>query len=104
MAEYIFVYHGGGRPESEADQAKAMEAWGAFYEKLGPNLANGGAPVGMSSTVTKGGVSGDGGANPISGFTVVNADSMDAATEMAKGCPLVQDGSGSVEVAECIAM
>jgi len=37
----------------------------------------------------------DGGANPASGYSLVNAD------DMAKGCPMVVSGEGSVEVAEC---
>lgn len=104
MAEYIFVYHGGGRPETEAEQEASIAAWGAWYTELGPNLAHPGAPAGMSSTVSSAGVEDGGGANPISGFTVVKAENMSAACDMAKGCPLVRDGTGTVEVAECMEM
>ena len=36
--------------------------------------------------------------NNLTGYGFVTADSMDAAIEIAKGCPILQDG-GSVEVA-----
>ncbi|MDH3671732.1 MAG: hypothetical protein OES46_11270 [Gammaproteobacteria bacterium] len=51
----------------------------------------------MSKTVSAGGVSDDGGSNPLSGFSIVRADTMDV-LEMAKGCP--QLDIGTIEVAE----
>jgi hypothetical protein len=55
-------------------------------------------------TVTADGVSEGGGANPTSGYTIVEVADAEAACEMAKGCPMVVDGSGSVEVAGLIDM
>lgn len=40
-----------------------------------------------------------GGANPVTGYSIIKADTMDAAVQMAKGCPLLESG-GSIEVAE----
>ncbi|MBW3097952.1 YciI family protein [Pseudohoeflea coraliihabitans] len=104
MPDYVFAYHGGGRPETQEEGEQAMQAWGKWYEEMGNAVVHGGGPVGASKTVSSGGVTDDGGANPLSGFTVVRADSIDAACAMAKGCPLVADGSGSVEVAPIIEM
>ena len=104
MPEFIFAYHGGTVPETEEAGQKAMAAWGAWFDAMGENVVNGGAPVGQSMTVSSAGVTSDGGANPISGYTVVRADTADAACEMAKGCPMVVDGTGSVEVAPIIEM
>lgn len=104
MPEFIFAYHGGKKPETPEEGEKVMAAWGAWFENMGAALKIPGAPVGMSKTVSAGGVADDGGANPLSGYTVINAASIDAATEMAKGCPMVVDGSGSVEVAEILEM
>jgi len=103
MPRYLFVYHGGGRPETEEAQQKVMAAWGAWMEGLGAALVDGGAPVGMSVTVGPGGVADNGGANPASGYSMVEAESQAAAAEMARGCPILADG-GSVEVAEIMAM
>jgi hypothetical protein len=102
MPKYLFAYHGGKRPETPEEGAKIMDAWVAWFQKLGPAVVDGGNPVGPSRTVSAGGVAGDGGANPVSGYSIVNADSFEAAVEMAKGCPILDDGT--VEVAEAIAM
>lgn len=104
MPDFMFAYHGGAVPETREEGEKAMAAWGAWFEAMGENLVNGGNPVGQSMTVTSAGVTSDGGANPISGYTIVRADTVEAACEMAKGCPMVTDGSGSVEVAPLIEM
>ncbi len=103
MPKFVFAYHGGSRPESEEDVAKVMAAWRAWMGSMGDALVDGGNPVGMSKTVTANGVEDNGGSNPLSGYTLVNADTIDAATEMAKGCPILQNG-GTVEVAEAIVM
>lgn len=99
MAKFIFAYHGSSAPETPEDQERVMAAWGAWFGKIGPALADPGNPVGLSKTVSASGVAEGGGPNPLSGYTVVNADDIDAACAMAKGCPIIDDG-GSVEVAE----
>ena len=104
MPEFIFAYHGGTIPETPEEGEKAMAAWGQWFEEMGEAVVNGGNPVGQSMTVTASGVAGDGGANPISGFSIVSAESPEAACEMARGCPMVADGTGSVEVAPLIEM
>lgn len=104
MPKYMFVYHGGGMPETPEAQEAAMAAWGAWYGEMGAAVLDGGGPAGLSKTVSKSGVADNGGANPVSGMTLVEAADQDAACEMAKGCPMVQNGTGSVEVAEVIQM
>ncbi|VAV98976.1 identified by similarity to GB:BAB50844.1, partial [hydrothermal vent metagenome] len=61
---------------------------------------DGGNPVGMSKTVTSSGVEDNGGANPLSGYTVVQADNIDAATALCKGSPHLN--GGTIEVAELL--
>ncbi|NKB29385.1 MAG: hypothetical protein GKR99_18235 [Rhodobacteraceae bacterium] len=103
MPKYIFAYHGGALPETPEEGQKVMAAWGAWMEGLGSAIADGGNPAGMSKTVSAAGVADDGGSNPISGYTLVNADTIESACEMAKGCPII-DAGGSVEVAEAVEM
>lgn len=100
MPNYVFAYHGGGMPETPEEGAKVMAAWNAWYGGMVDALVDGGAPVGMSKTVSATGVSDDGGSNPLSGYTVVKADTIEAACEIAKGCPILEGGSGTVEVAQ----
>ncbi len=98
MPEFVFAYHGGKKPESVEEGAKHMAKWKAWVGGLGDAVVNPGTPLGKSKTVSSGGVSDDGGSNPLVGFSIVKADSMDAALEIAKGCPFVE--MGTIEVAE----
>jgi hypothetical protein len=83
MAKYLFVYHGGS---------------------MGAAVIDGGNPVGDSSTVNPdGSVSGNGGANPASGYSLIEATDLDDALAKAQGCPILV-GGGSIEVAEAIDM
>ncbi len=104
MPDFIFAYHGGKKPESQEEGEKAMAAWGSWYESMGDQVVNPGNPVGMSKTVSNSGTADDGGANPLSGYTIVRANDIDSACKMAQGCPMVADGSGSVEVAPMMEM
>lgn len=104
MPQFIFAYHGGGRPETPEEGEKAMAAWRDWMGGMGSALVQPGNPVGLSKTVSAQGVADDGGANPLSGYSVVEAADIDAACQMARGCPMVVDGSGSVEIAEIIEM
>ena len=104
MAQFIFAYHGGGKPDSPEEGAKVMAAWKSWMGSMGDALIVPGGPVGLSKTVAKSGVDDNGGSNPLSGYSVVEAADIGAASEMAKGCPMVVDGDGSVEVAEILEM
>jgi hypothetical protein len=104
MAKFLFVYHGGGAPSSPEEGQKVMAAWGAWMQGIGSGLVDGGAAVGKSSTVkADGSVAGDGGANPVSGYSLIEAPDLAAAQKVAKGCPILQAG-GSVEIAPTMEM
>ena len=79
MPDYIIAYHGGKKPESPEEGAKHMAKWKAWVGGLGDAVVNPGTPLGMSKTVSADGVSDGGGPNALTGFSVVKADSMDAA-------------------------
>ena len=102
MPDYIFAYHGGKKPESPEEGAKHMAKWQAWIGGLGDAMVNPGTPLGKSKTVSAGGVADDGGPNPIMGYSVVKADSIDAAVELARGCPFIE--MGTIEVAEMMKM
>ncbi len=104
MPSFLFAYHGGKNPDTPEDGEKAMAAWGAWFGQIGAALKDPGNPVGPSHTVAAGGTTANGGANPVSGYSLVEAADLNAALAMARGCPMVADGSGSVEVAQVIAM
>lgn len=104
MTKYILAYHGGGTPATPEEGAKVMEAWNNWYGAISDKLADGGSAFGKSMTVNSdGSISQGGGANPLSGYTVINADSYDAANAIARGSPILAAG-GTVEVCEFIDM
>ena len=102
MANYLFVYYGGMMAVTPAKQKKSMDAWNAWFGKLGKALVDKGAPTMPGKIVGKSGakkITGD----PVTGYGVVKADSLDAAVTMAKGCPSIPDG-GQVAVYELMPM
>ena len=104
MANYLFTYHGGGMPETEEEGAKVMEAWGAWMAGLGDALVDQGNPVGPSASVaTDGTTAALSGPETVTGYSIVSASDLDAATTLAKGCP-IRDAGGWVEVGEIVPM
>jgi ribosome-associated toxin RatA of RatAB toxin-antitoxin module len=100
MAKYVFVYKGGGgMAQTEEAQQAAMAAWGQWFGQLGAAVVDGGNPFGPSKSVSPAGKVTDGGPSGLSGYSIVNAGSLDAAAEMAKGCPVLASG-GTVDVYE----
>ena len=104
MGNFVFAYSGGnGMAADQAERDATMAKWGEWFGELGPAIVDGGAPTGASKTVGQGGSVSDGGSRGLTGYSVVSADSLDAATELAKGCPVLENG-GSVDVYEAIAI
>jgi hypothetical protein len=99
MSTYVLAYTGGSMAETEEAQAASMAAWGAWISGLGSALTDAGNPFGASSTVAADGSVTEGGASKLGGYSVLTADSLDAASALVKGCP-VFDGGGAVEVYE----
>lgn len=103
MPRFMFIYHADRdmRPAPGEEEA-AMAAWGRWMEEVGPAMVNPGDPVGKSKSVTKDGIADDV-LNAAFGYSIVEADDIDAACKMAQSNPMVLDG-GSVEVAEIMAI
>lgn len=103
MPNYIIAYHGGRKPGSPEEGAEHMAKFKAWIGSLGAAAVNPGTPLGKSRIVTPAGVEDDGGSNPMLGFSIVKADNIDAALEVAKECPTLDLG-GTLEVAELMEM
>jgi len=102
MPNFILAYHPGKMPEDPEEGARLRTEWKAWVERLGDDVVNPGTPLGRSRTVSAGGVSQDGGPNPLMRFSVVNADNIDAALTIARSCPHLR--IGTIEVAEMMQM
>jgi hypothetical protein len=105
MANYVLVFTGGGMPESEEEQAAVMAAWGAWYTELGDAVVNPGNPFSpVAKSIASDGTVSDGPIGTMaSGYTVLEANSMESAVGMAKKCPMLQ-GNGQITVYETFAM
>ena len=96
MAKYVLLYLGGGMPEDEAETAKVMKDWETWYTGLGAAVVDPGNPFSpMAKTVTSDGTVRDGvKGNPMaSGYTILQAGSLDEAAKMARGCPVLKGGA-----------
>jgi len=95
MSKFVLLYTGGGMPETEAEQAKVMQDWADWYTGLGSAVADPGNPIGpVSKIIASNGNVLDGTGSPlVTGYTILSADSLDEAVEMAKKCPVLAGGS-----------
>lgn len=95
MANFVLLYSGGSMPETQAEQAQVMQAWGAWYESLGGALVDGGNPfTPVAKSIKSDGTVSDGPAGTMaSGYTIIKAASLDAAVELARRCPVLLGGA-----------
>ncbi len=100
MANYLLAYSGGGMAQTDAEREAAMAAWGAWFGELGSAVVEMGAPVGASASVSGSGSDGAA-ASGLSGYSVIAADSLQAATTLVGKCPVLAHG-GKVDVYETI--
>jgi hypothetical protein len=101
MRNYLIAYHKGGQFESQQQGAEQMARWKAWIASLGDVVVNPGTPLGTGKLVSSGGVS-DRGADFLTGFSIVRADSLETALAFARRCPYLD--YGTLEVAEIMDM
>jgi hypothetical protein len=99
MANYVLVYSGGSTPDSEQEQAAVMAAWGAWLGGMGDAVLDAGNPFGPSASIAHDGSVTDGGSSHLTGYSILKADSLAAATTLSKDCPVFA-GGGAIEVYE----
>ena len=93
--KYLLVYYGGGMPETPAQQARVMKQWTTWFTKLGPAVVDPCIPfsgsvnkIDAEGSVAKGAIG-----KRASGYSIIEAPSLGAATKMAKGCPVIRGGA-----------
>jgi hypothetical protein len=95
MANFLLVYTGGGMPASDAERTKVMDAWGAWFGSLGAAVVDAGNPIGpKAKSISSDGSVNDGAVGTAaSGYSILKADSLNQAVELAKGCPVLESGA-----------
>jgi hypothetical protein len=107
VSKFILLYRGPATPMEDftPDQAaEQMRAWGAWMEQVGPALVDAGAPFGPRTTVSDNGTSPA--ASDQNGYSIVEADSLDAAKKYTENHPFLSEGKGrfTVEIFELMPM
>ena len=93
MTTYLLAYRAPKGYEPGGDDA--MEAWNAFFQTLDGHVVDAGNPVFTRTEVGNCGSD----LGPLGGYSVIEAEDLEAAATLAKGCPFLAVGGG-VEVGE----
>ena len=102
MARFLVTYHGGGMPQDDNLRQQAMAAFGKWVEQTGKALIDPGAPLGPPKTVSPGSVKDGPAAGSFGGYSVIEANDIDAAVELVRHHPFVERG-GSLQLSPSVA-
>jgi hypothetical protein len=103
MAQYIITYLGGNHPSSPEEGQKHFTKYKEWLSSLGDAAVSPANPFKNTSTVNPDGSVTAGGTTAMSGYTIIEAGSIEAALDIAKACPFLDIG-GSLEVSELMQM
>lgn len=103
MPKFAFIYRGGNKPKTPEEGKAHMTRWRAWSDGLGEAYIYPGMPFSTAMTVNAEGVSEGGGDVVLAGVSIVEADTMEAAQQMAQTCPHLAIG-GDIVVAQGIDM
>ena len=103
MSQYVIVYLGGDQPSDPEEGRQHFSKYMDWLSSLGEAAVSPANPLKNTSTVNPDGTVTAGGSSTMSGYTIIEANSIDTALEIAKACPFLDIG-GSLEVSELIEM
>ena len=103
MKQYVLVYLGGSQPSSPEDARQHFAKYVEWLSSLGDSVVIPTIPLKDTTTVSPDGTVREGGSSAMSGFSIIKADSMEAALSIAQACPFLEIG-GSLEVSEMMEM
>lgn len=98
MSKFLVTYHGSGMPDDPELMEQAKAAFGEWVAKTGDALVDPGAPLMMVTQVATGDAT-----DPvqIGGYSIVDADSLDAAVALLRSHPYVARG-GTLQVNQAL--
>ena len=103
MAQYIIVYLGCDKPSSPEEGKQHFAKYKEWLSSLGDLVVSPMNPFKNTSTLNSDGIVTTGSTTTMSGYTIIEAESIEEALEMAKTCPFLDIG-GSLEVSELMQM
>jgi hypothetical protein len=103
MAQFVITYLGGNQPASPEEGKKHFAKYKEWLSSLGKSAVSPANPFKNTKTVNSDRTVTDGSTIKMSGYTIIEVDSMEVALEIAKACPFLDIG-GSLEVSEIMQM
>ena len=103
MTQYIITYLGGDQPSSPEEGQKHFAKYQEWLASLGDSMVSPMNPIKDTNTINPDGSVTPESSTSMSGYTIIEAESMEAALTVAKACPFL-DLNGSLEVSELIKM
>ncbi len=103
MTQFIIIYIGGDQPASPEEGRKHFAKYQQWLAALGSAAVSPMNPIKNTQTVHADGSVTQGSDMAMSGYTIVEAESIDDAISMAKACPFLGI-NGTLEVSELVKM
>jgi hypothetical protein len=91
MAKFLFAYRA---PVGYSGSPDGPERWRAWFKDLGSHVDEIGNPTFSGQTIGECGQS-----TQLGGYSMIDADSLEQAAELARGCPILSEGGG-VDIGE----
>ena len=102
MSQFLIVYLGGDQPKSPEEGQKAYAKYQQWMSEMGDAFITM-KPIKDTHTLNPDGSTTESGKIGMSGYNIIEADSMEQALEMARKNPFL-DTNGTLEVSELIDM
>lgn len=103
MPQYVLVYLGGNQPSSTEEGKKHFAKYMEWMTSLGDSAISPMNPLQNTSVISPDGTVTEGTTTAMSGYTVIEADSMESALAVARKCPFLEI-DGTLEVSELMQM
>jgi hypothetical protein len=95
MGKFLYIYTGGQPPADAEAGRKTMQAWMAYFGRMGDKIVDGGAPLGARQSVAGAPAGG------ATGYSLIRADNLEEAVALTEGHPHLMSG-GAIEVLETV--
>ena len=92
MPDFVFAYR---NPTGYTPTQETRAAWAAWFDGMGPQLADLGKPAVARAALGNCGPD----RTELGGYSVIHADDLESALAIAKGCPHLERGGG-IEVGQ----
>ena len=103
MAQFIIIYLGGEQPARAEAATEHMEKYREWLASLGDAVVSALNPLKDTHVISSKDSVTPGSSTAMSGFTIIQANSLGAVLEMSKTCPFL-DINGTLEVSELMQM